>query len=96
MSPSSWNRDVSQPPSTAVAELDVIALGRRVRHLRKQAGLTLDDLSAAVGTAPSQLSLIENGKREPKLTLLQHPRGGAQCQHRPTAGGRAAQPPCRP
>ena len=52
--------------------MDVIALGRRVRHLRKQAGLTLDDLSAAVGTAPSQLSLIENGKREPKLTLLQH------------------------
>ncbi len=72
MSPSSWNRDVSQPTSAAAAELDVIALGRRVRHLRKQAGLTLDDLSAAVGTAPSQLSLIENGKREPKLTLLQH------------------------
>ncbi|QSZ51257.1 hypothetical protein AYX22_22210 (plasmid) [Arthrobacter sp. D5-1] len=45
--------------------LDVISLGRRVRHLRKQAGLTLDDLSAAVGTAPSQLSLIGNGKREP-------------------------------
>ena len=71
MSPSSWNREVSQPPSSApTAELDVIALGRRVRHLRKQAGLTLDDLSAAVGTAPSQLSLIENGKREPKLGLL--------------------------
>ena len=46
-------------------------MGRRVRHLRKAAGLTLDDLSAAVGTAPSQLSLIENGKREPKLGLLQ-------------------------
>lgn len=73
MSPSSWNREVSQPPSSpSAAELDVIALGRRVRHLRKQAGLTLDDLSAAVGTAPSQLSLIENGKREPKLGLLQH------------------------
>jgi predicted transcriptional regulator/DNA-binding XRE family transcriptional regulator len=39
--------------------------------LRKAAGMTLDDLSAAVGTAPSQLSLIENGKREPKLGLLQ-------------------------
>ena len=72
MSPSSWNREVSQPPSSPpTAELDVISLGRRVRHLRKQAGLTLDDLSAAVGTAPSQLSLIENGKREPKLGLLQ-------------------------
>ena len=41
-----------------------------MRYLRKQAGLTLDDVSAAVGTAPSQLSLIENGKREPKLGLL--------------------------
>lgn len=51
-------------------ELDVIALGRRVRYLRKKLGLTLDDLSAKVGAAPSQLSLIENGKREPKLTLL--------------------------
>ncbi|PYI69645.1 XRE family transcriptional regulator [Arthrobacter livingstonensis] len=53
-------------------ELDLIALGRRVRHLRKKLGMTLDDLSAKVGAAPSQLSLIENGKREPKLTLLQH------------------------
>ena len=72
MTPGSWNREVVLPPSsTASLELDVISLGRRVRHLRKQAGLTLDDLSAAVGTAPSQLSLIENGKREPKLSLLQ-------------------------
>src|SRR5215218_1622084 len=72
MSPVSWNREVAPPPSSAAApELDVISLGRRVRHLRKQAGYTLDDLSAAVGTAPSQLSLIENGKREPKLGLLQ-------------------------
>ena len=71
MSPVSWNREVPPPSSSASdAELDVISLGRRVRHLRKQAGLTLDDVSAAVGTAPSQLSLIENGKREPKLGLL--------------------------
>ncbi|WP_248762914.1 XRE family transcriptional regulator [Pseudarthrobacter sp. SSS035] len=72
MTPGSWNREVALPPSSAASpELDVISLGRRVRHLRKQAGYTLDDLGAAVGTAPSQLSLIENGKREPKLSLLQ-------------------------
>ncbi|TLK54686.1 helix-turn-helix domain-containing protein [Glutamicibacter sp. V16R2B1] len=52
------------------AELDSIALGRRIRHLRKQKGFTLDDVSGLVDTAPSQLSLIENGKREPKLSLL--------------------------
>jgi XRE family transcriptional regulator, fatty acid utilization regulator len=51
--------------------LDLIALGRRVRHLRKKQGMTLDDLAEKVGTAPSQLSLLENGKREPKLSQLQ-------------------------
>ena len=72
MHPSSWNRQTAAPALPAEPEVDVISMGRRVRHLRKAAGLTLDDLSAAVGTAPSQLSLIENGKREPKLGLLQH------------------------
>ncbi len=34
-------------------------------------GMTLEELAAAVDRAPSQLSMIENGRREPKLTLLQ-------------------------
>ncbi len=34
-------------------------------------GFTLDELGARVGIASSQLSLIENGKREPRLSLLQ-------------------------
>lgn len=51
--------------------LDVLAIGRRVRHLRRARGLTLEQLAARVGRAPSQLSLIENGRREPRLTLLQ-------------------------
>ena len=34
------------------------------------AGLTLDQLGADVGVAASQLSLMENGKREPRLSLL--------------------------
>lgn len=46
-------------------------MGRRVRRLRQQRGLTLKQLGAAVGRAPSQLSLLENGKREPRLSLLQ-------------------------
>ncbi|MDL9981326.1 helix-turn-helix domain-containing protein [Microbacterium sp. ASV49] len=52
-------------------ELDALALGRRIRRLRTERGMTLDELAAAVDRAPSQLSMIENGKREPKLTLLQ-------------------------
>ncbi|MEV7628079.1 XRE family transcriptional regulator [Actinoplanes sp. NPDC089786] len=51
--------------------MDLALLGQRLRHQRRAKGMTLDDLSALVGRAPSQLSLIENGKREPKLSLLQ-------------------------
>lgn len=71
MSPSSWTRPAKPAEPQPQEQLDIISLGRRVRHLRKAAGMTLDDLGAAVGTAPSQLSLIENGKREPKLGMLQ-------------------------
>jgi transcriptional regulator with XRE-family HTH domain len=51
--------------------MDLVTLGQRLRHLRRAKGMTLDQLSSAVGRAPSQLSLIENGKREPRLSLLQ-------------------------
>jgi len=54
------------------AETDLITLGRRIRHHRKQAGLTLDQLGARVGVVGSQLSLVENGRREPRLALLQN------------------------
>ena len=48
-----------------------MTLGQRLRHLRKSKNMTLEQLSETVGRAPSQLSLIENGKREPKLSVLQ-------------------------
>src|SRR5918995_1887730 len=48
--------------------VDLISLGKQIRHLRKQREMSLDDLGAAVGSAASQLSLIENGKKEPKLS----------------------------
>ncbi|GII77182.1 hypothetical protein Sru01_21640 [Sphaerisporangium rufum] len=51
-------------------ELDLLAFGQRLRHLRKQRKLTLAELGEQVGRAPSQLSLLENGRREPKLSLL--------------------------
>ena len=46
-------------------------LGKRIRHFRLASGLTLEALGAQVGVVASQLSLIENGKREPRLSLLQ-------------------------
>lgn len=48
-----------------------LVLGKRIRHFRTRAGLTLDQLGERVGVVGSQLSLIENGRREPRLTLLQ-------------------------
>ncbi|WP_054686786.1 XRE family transcriptional regulator [Microbacterium sp. No. 7] len=51
--------------------LELATLGHRIRHRRVECGLTLDELGGLVGVAGSHLSLIENGKREPKLSLLQ-------------------------
>ncbi|KAA9111301.1 XRE family transcriptional regulator [Microbacterium rhizomatis] len=53
------------------SSLELATLGHRIRHERVAHGFTLDELGARVGVAGSQLSLIENGKREPKLSLLQ-------------------------
>lgn len=51
--------------------LDSLTIGRRIRQLRSERGLTLGELSGAIGRATSQLSVIENGKRELKLSELQ-------------------------
>ena len=49
---------------------DLLTFGRRLRHLRRARGLTLAELGARVGRAPSALSMLENGRREPRLSLL--------------------------
>ena len=51
-------------------EVDPLTIGRRIRQLRTARGMTLEELAAAVDRVASQLSMIETGKREPKLTLL--------------------------
>jgi predicted transcriptional regulator/DNA-binding Xre family transcriptional regulator len=51
--------------------LDPLTVGRRIRQLRTDRGMTLDALAAELGRAPSQVSVIENGKRELKLGELQ-------------------------
>lgn len=50
--------------------LDPVALGRGIRHLRTTSGLTQEQLAAAAGISGSALSLIENGRREAKLSVL--------------------------
>lgn len=51
--------------------LDLATLGQRLKHLRRARGLTLAELGEQVGRAASVLSLIENGKREPRLSLVE-------------------------
>ena len=62
---------MTRPLSEDSATVDAVALGRRVRHLRKQAGLTLDQLAERTGVSGSHLSLVENARREPRLSLVQ-------------------------
>ena len=61
---------LADPAPGAEPELDALTLGRRIRELRTQRRMTLDTLAAAIDRAPSQVSMIENGKREPRLSML--------------------------
>jgi XRE family transcriptional regulator, fatty acid utilization regulator len=54
----------------APSQQDLMTFGRRLRHVRNARGLTLAELGERVGRAPSALSMIENGRREPRLSLL--------------------------
>jgi len=56
--------------SLTTSGLDLTTFGQRLRHLRRSRGLTLAELGDRVGRAPSALSLLENGRREPKLSLI--------------------------
>lgn len=69
MTATSWQRRrTSTQPEPAG---DAFTLGRRLNAVRKARRLTLAQVAAAVGVAPSQLSLIENGKREARLATIQ-------------------------
>ena len=50
--------------------IDPLVFGHRVRYYRRRARLTLDELGARVGKPAPYLSMLENGKREPRLGLI--------------------------
>ncbi|MEU1734761.1 helix-turn-helix transcriptional regulator [Streptosporangium sp. NPDC020145] len=54
----------------AELEQTLAAIGPRLRSLRRDRGMTLEELSAATGISVSRLSRIESGKRRPTLELL--------------------------
>ena len=82
---------VSETPAVAGGP-DPLTIGRRLRHVRRTAGLTLDEVAADAGMSPSALSLIENGKREAKLSALA---ALAAALHTDLAGLLAAEAPSR-
>src|ERR1700761_760296 len=64
----------------AANSLDPLVFGHRLRHLRRQAGLTLEGLGAAVGRSPSYLSQLENGHREPRLSTVNQLAAALNCR----------------
>ena len=50
--------------------MDTLVFGQMLRHFRKQAGYTLEELGMLVAKPAPYLSMVENGKREPKLSLI--------------------------
>lgn len=53
-----------------VVSIDPIVFGQRLRHFRKRRGYTLEQLGNLIGRPAPYLSLVENGKREPKLSQI--------------------------
>ena len=55
----------------ATASAETLLFGHRLRHLRRARGLTLEALGDKVGRPAPYLSLIENGRREARLSLIE-------------------------
>ncbi|HEU5112084.1 MAG TPA: helix-turn-helix domain-containing protein [Acidimicrobiia bacterium] len=55
---------------TQSQQLDPLILGRRLRYHRRERGMTLDELGAVVHRPAPYLSLLENGKKQPRLNLV--------------------------
>lgn len=61
---------MKDPAKLRASALDPLVFGQRLRHHRRRAGLTLDQLGAALGRPASYLSQLENGRREPRLSTI--------------------------
>ncbi len=60
-----------RPNDTAEVAADLLrTIGRNVRHLRSEKGLTLQALGEQTGLSPSMLSLLERGKTGPSIGTL--------------------------
>jgi transcriptional regulator with XRE-family HTH domain/predicted transcriptional regulator len=53
-----------------VLNFDANTFGHRLRHYRRRRGLTLDELGALIGRPAPYLSMVENGKKEPRISQI--------------------------
>lgn len=47
--------------------MDQVALGKRIKTARERAGMTQEDLAAAVDYSVDHMSVVERGVKAPKL-----------------------------
>jgi len=53
-----------------IRDVSLVSLGRRIRHLRREQRMTLQDLADATGLSSSMLSLVERGRTSPSIGSL--------------------------
>ena len=73
-SPSELKLPLKQDPHSVRGETErrlEVAIGREVRTIRRQLGITVSDLAESSGLSVGMLSKIENGLTSPSLTTLQ-------------------------
>lgn len=63
-------KNVSAPPAAPTAEVVDIAVGRRIRQIRKTKGMSLETVAAAASLSIGFLSQIERGISSPTLRAL--------------------------
>ena len=57
-------------PNEDIRDLSLLAVGRRIRHLRRESQMTLQDLSERTGLSTSMISLVERGRTSPSIGSL--------------------------
>lgn len=50
--------------------MELCAIGARIKAARERAGMTQEDLAAAIEMSPTHISVIERGVKPPKLATL--------------------------
>ena len=50
--------------------MDLCAVGARIKEAREKSGLTQEDLAAELDMSPTHISVLERGRKAPKLETL--------------------------